>query len=466
MDLDEQGWVKSLPAPEDPPEYTKVGTLLRREIQGQYQGGQYVVLYDGTGTIEYRYDAQKDEAASRPGRDVINVTPSQNGIYLLVTATDPEGTGDYIRDIHVVPAEYEETFTTQPFNQMFLDRIRPFTALRFMDWMETNNSAVSAWSDRPQVDDARYSIKGVPLELMAQLINELDVDAWFCMPHQATDDYIRQFAEQAKALIEPDRHIYVEYSNEVWNWQFDQANYALQQGQERWNQDGDVYMQWYGMRTAQMADIWRTVFDDAGDRLTLVISTQTAWQGLEQAALDCPLWVEEGNRPCHEYADAYAITSYFSGKLSDPANEAAIEGWLNNPEQATENALTQLQDGNLLENNGDNIAGKRDSFAYHGQVAEDRGLALMVYEGGQHLVAANNEALTEFYIELNRHPRMYDLYSNLLTAWQESGGSLFMNFSSIAQPSRWGSWGALETVYDESSPKYDALVDFAEGLGD
>jgi hypothetical protein len=464
LDLDERGWVKSLPDPEDPPEYTKVGTLLRREIQGQYQGGQYVVLYEGTGTIEYRYDAEKDEAASRPGRDVINVTPSQSGIYLLIAETDPDGTGDYIRDIHVVPAEYEETFTTQPFYSLFLDRLQPFSALRFMDWMATNNSTVSEWSDRPQVDDARYSDKGVPLELMAQLVNELDVDAWLCMPHLATDDYIRRFAQQAKELIEPDRHIYVEYSNEVWNWQFSQATYALEQGQERWNQDGDVFMQWYGMRAAQMADIWRAVFGDESDRLTLVTSSQTGWRGLEPAALDCPLWVEEGNTPCYQHMDAYAMTGYFSGKLSDPENEAAIEAWLDDPEQATENALMQLHGENLLPNNGDSILTSRDSFAYFGQVAQDHGLEFLVYEGGQHIVSSNNETLTDFYIELNRHPGMYDLYTNLLKTWEDAGGDLFMNFSSIARPGRWGCWGVLETVYDDSSPKYDALVDFAETL--
>jgi hypothetical protein len=464
LDLDERGWVRSLPAPEDPPEFTKAATLLRREIEGEYLGGEYVVLYEGTGTIDYRFDAVKDENASRPGRDVINVTPSGAGIYLLITETDPDGTGDYIRDIHVVPAEYEETFATEPFNPMFLDRLRPFSTLRFMDWMDTNHSEVSAWSDRPQVDDARYSLKGVPLEIMAQLVNELDVDAWFCMPHQATDEYIRQFAEQVKALLEPDRHIYVEYSNEVWNWSFSQADYALEQGKARWNRDGDVYMQWYGMRTAQMADIWRDVFGTDGDRLTVVISSQTGWRGLEPAALDCPLWVAEGNTPCHEHADVYAITGYFSGKLSEDDNAAAIEAWLSDPEQATENALTQLQDGNLLEKNGDSVSTNRDSFAYHGQVAQERGLDLVVYEGGQHIVSPNNELLTDFFIELNRHPRMYDLYTNLLNIWKESGGSLFMNFSDITAPSRWGSWGVLETVYQESSPRYDALVDFAEQL--
>jgi hypothetical protein len=163
LDLDEQGWVKSLPTASDPPEYTRVGTLLFREINGRYPGGQYVVLYDGEGAIEYRFDAQKDETLSSPGRDIIQVTPSNAGIYLLITATDPNRTGNYIRNIHVVPAQHELTFQAEIFNPKFIDRIHKFRALRFMDWMNTNNSQQREAVDRPQVENASYGFgKGVP----------------------------------------------------------------------------------------------------------------------------------------------------------------------------------------------------------------------------------------------------------------------------------------------------------------
>ncbi|NJO80618.1 MAG: hypothetical protein HC827_20330 [Cyanobacteria bacterium RM1_2_2] len=119
IDLDEQGWVKSLPKPEDGLKFTRVSTLLYREINGKYPGGQYVVLYEGEGKIEYGFDASKDEATSRPGRDVLNVEPSQGGVYLIITETDPNNTGNYIRNIRVVPIEYENTFETEIFNPVF-----------------------------------------------------------------------------------------------------------------------------------------------------------------------------------------------------------------------------------------------------------------------------------------------------------------------------------------------------------
>lgn len=467
LDLDEHGWVKTLPKPEDPPEYTYVGTLLFREIDGHYPGGQYVVLYDGEGRLEYQYDAKKDEAASQPGRDVINVTPSHEGIYLMIKATDPRRTGNYIRNIRVIPIEYEQNYQSLIFNPVFLDRIRPFKTLRFMDWMQTNNSPQSRWEDRPQLDDAFYSTdKGVPLELMIELCNRLQANPWFNMPHQATDDYMVQFAQVVKQQLDPKLTIYVELSNEVWNWMFQQAHYALEQAKARWNVEGDGFMQWYGMRTAQMADLWKQAFGGENRRVIPVMGTQTGWRGLEEGTLSCPLWVAEasGRKPCYQHVEAFAITGYFSGNLGQDETLDQVLAWTRDPRSGFPKAIQQLKAGNLLgtEDHADSLVSARDAFGHFKQVADQHGLQLFVYEGGQHLTRPDNDQLTKFYIELNRRPEMYDLYTELLRSWQAAGGSLFMNFSDISRPDKWGSWGVLEYVEQPHSPKYDALVDFID----
>lgn len=467
LDLDDQGWVKSLPAPEDAPQYTRVGTLIFREMEGKYPGGQYVVLYDGEGKISYGFDAQKDDAASKPGRDVINVTPSDGGIWLKITETDPNKTGNYIRNIHVVPIQYEQTFEREIFNPVFLDRLQKFPALRFMDWMHTNNSEQQTWDDRPHVTDAIYSTdKGVPLEIMIALANRLGANPWFNIPHQANDEYITQFAQTVKTCLKPPLKAYVEFSNEVWNWQFQQAHYALEQGKARWGQDkGDAFMQWYGMRTAQMADIWKRVFADDPDRVVTVMGTQTAWKGLETSALDCSLWAAEGNAPCYQHnIDIYAVTGYFSGSLNNDEFSSTIESWLGEQDGGIAKGIRQLGQGDVIEasEKNDSLAKIAEGFQYHLKVAQERGLRLVAYEGGQHLVSPNNEKLTDFFIRLNRSPEMYGLYSQLLEAWKNSGGTLFMHYAAIGRPSKWGSWGALETVDQTHSPKYDALIDFVD----
>jgi hypothetical protein len=466
LDLDEHGWVKSLPKPGDGVQFTQVSTLLFREIQGKYPGGQYVVLYDGEGKIEYGFDARKDEAASRPGRDIINVEPAQQGIYLTLKEIDPNNTGNYIRNIRVVPIEYENTFEAEIFNPVFLERIKRFGVIRFMDWMDTNNSEQQEWANRPKVDDATYAIKGVPLEIMIELSNRLRAHPWFNMPHKATDEYMTNFAQMVKERLDPNLKAYVEFSNEVWNWMFSQAQYALKEGKARWGEDkGDAFVQWYGMRTAQMSDIWKQVFGDQRDRVISVMATQTAWQGLETSILDCPLWVAEGNQPCYQHGiDAYAITGYFSGDLGSEKYQGQVEGWLNDADGGVKRAMTQLAQGDQLgeEKSYDTVNGLVDTFKYHLQVAQEKELQMLVYEGGQSLANPNSEKLTDFFIKLNREPEMRRLYDQLLVNWEQSGGTMFMNFSDVGIPSKWGSWGVLEYIGQESSPKYDALIDFIQ----
>jgi hypothetical protein len=462
--LDEHGWVKSLPTPADPPKYTQVATLLFRDLK-QYPGGQYVVLYDGEGTIDYQFDGKKDEAASRPGRDVINVTPSMSGLLLVIKATDPNRTGNYLRNIHVVPIAYEQTFQQQIFNPDFLERTRKFSALRFMDWMGTNNSGQKEWSNRPQVDDASYAVKGVPIEIMVELANRLKANPWFNMPHQATDEYMTNFARLVKERLDPSLRVYVELSNEVWNWQFQQAHYALEQGKARWGQDkGDAFAQWYGMRAAQMSDLWKREFGDQNDRLISVIATQTAWKGLEESILKCSYWVAEGNRPCYQHGfTTYAITGYFSGNLGSPESQSTVQSWMREQDGGMAKAFEQL---GMNGTQGDSVADTANGFRYHAEVAKRHGLMLVAYEAGQHITGRggveNNEAMVNFFTALNRDPRMGECYTDLLDQWKAAGGTLFMHFSDIVQPSKWGAWGALESVTETRSPKYDALMNFID----
>jgi hypothetical protein len=44
---------------------------------------------------------------------------------------------------------------------------------------------------------------------MVHLVNTLGVNAWFNMPHLATDEYVHNFAAQVKATMRPDVKIYI-----------------------------------------------------------------------------------------------------------------------------------------------------------------------------------------------------------------------------------------------------------------
>jgi hypothetical protein len=58
------------------------------------------------------------------------------------------------------------------------------------------------------------------------------------------------------------------------------------------------------MRTVQLAELWKQVFADQGDRLMTIMATQTVWLGLENSTLDCPQWAQEGHNSCYQFVDA------------------------------------------------------------------------------------------------------------------------------------------------------------------
>jgi hypothetical protein len=78
----------------------------------------------------------------------------------------------------------------------------------------------------PRTGDLGYATaKGVPVERMVELANTLGADPWFCVPHQASDDYVRQFASLLHARLDPGLRPHIEYSNEVWNRGFAQSQW-------------------------------------------------------------------------------------------------------------------------------------------------------------------------------------------------------------------------------------------------
>jgi hypothetical protein len=463
LNLDSNGWVRSIPGATSSQSYRSAGTLLNQNAD--YRPGRYVVLYEGTGTINYGLDAQKVTADSTPGRDIIQVTTPRAGIHFNIQATDPQNTGDYIRNIQVYhESDLPLAELGVKFNPDFLQKIKEFGTLRFMDWMDTNHSDQKDWSDRPKLKDANWSSKGVPVEVMVELANETGCSAWINIPHQATDDYIRKFATYVRDHLDPNLKVYVEFSNEVWNWQFEQMHYAQAQAEARWGRDvSNGYLQWYGMRSAQTAQIWKSVFGNQSNRLTTTIATQTGWRGLENAILNTPAWVAEGNQPAWRSMDAYAITGYFNGGLGMPENTNTVRSWLSEPDGGFRKAFEQLRQGNLLEV-GSSVADVIENFRYHGAVAQQHNLQLVTYEGGQHVVGIkgieNDSQLTNFFIALNRRPEMKQLYQQMLEGWKQAGGALFNHFVDVAAPGKWGSWGSLENLNQTTSPKYSALMEF------
>ncbi|MEB3281932.1 MAG: hypothetical protein VKK42_23720 [Lyngbya sp.] len=459
LDLDEKGWVKSL----DGGEFTSVGTMLPNDDQGR----RFVVLYDGEGTIEYLLGADKDEAASQPGRDIFYAPPGAK-LNLRITETDPNNTGDYIRNIRVIPEEYIDTYESQTFNPDFLESLEGYKVLRFMDWMDTNGSQQKQWSERPEVDDADYFGEGVPVEILVELANETGIDPWFTLPHEATDEYVRNFAEYVKDNLDPNLNVYVEFSNEVWNYMFSQANYVLDQGKQEFADlnigDGQKARYWFGKRTSEITQIWDDVFANEKERVIGVLGAQAGNSWTAAKSLE---YIEStGLSEEQAGIDAIAIAPYFGYYIGGRDFETEVESWTNDPDGGLNKLFQELTEGGVLDNGpeGGALQQSFDRMQKYVDLAEKEGLDLIAYEGGQHLSGTrgveNNQAITDLFITANRDPRMGELYTKYFEKWTELGGGLFANFSDVGTPSKWGSWGVRESIYQESSPKFDAIKEF------
>lgn len=446
LNLDENGWVRSLPTFEDNVNFTHVQTLFFRDQNIKYRGGEYVVLYDGEGTINYGFDAKL--VSSSPGRDVININPSSAGVLLSITKTDPKGTGNYIRNIRVVPKDYENTYQTQQFNPDWLDKIKPFTAFRFMDWMQTNNSTQKEWSDRPTLEDATWHKIGAPVEIMVDLANRLDSDPWFTMPHMASDDYVRKFATYVRDNLEPELKVYVEYSNEVWNAQFQQWHWVNEQAKA----EGMRHVDWYSRRTTQITQIWDEVFAQKGqkDRVIGVMAGQAANPWILQEAIKYN-WSSEKKSHADYGIDVLSIAGY----TGVSATEEELLNWINESDGGLNSLFKKYNQGLP-----DTYAIWQKTF----EIAKAEGLPLVAYEGGQHLAASTfvknfaDERVNNLFINANRDSRMGQIYEELMTQWRNMGGDLFMHFNDVSKPSKYGSWGLLESTYQDSSPKYNAMI--------
>lgn len=484
--LDADGWPIAIPQ-----DLGSIGTVILADLppEARSLAGRYRLSFEGDGIVEVSGRVQNVRYAA--GEVWFDYTPGPGIVEVRIQRTDRQGTGDYARNISVVKQEHlDRVAAGHLFNPSWLDVLDGFEVLRFMDWMGTNDSAQTGWEERPMVQDYSWALKGVPAEVMIRLANEIGAAPWFSMPHQADDAYVRNFARLTHQLLDEDLRLYVEYSNEVWNWQFDQAQWAEIEARKRWGGE-NLWMQYYGARASEIMTIWAEAFaDDRPDRLVRVASTQTGWLGLEEQFLEAPLWRAEDprNGKPADYFDAYAVTGYFGGVLGRDAYVDVVRAWIADSRAraldvgrekgligadlrafvrahqydiATAQATAELRDGLISGHEADTLADLLDRILpYHAQVAQTYGLDLIMYEGGSHIVGVGphieDDALTDFFIHYNYSEDMGELYQELLSGWQELGGSLFNAYADVYTPGPWGSWGALRTLSDHN-PRWAAL---------
>lgn len=450
LKLTPEGWIAAL----EPGQWAETVMMIDSP---HYPAGLYTLLYEGDGKITFAFDNAKIVQQS-PGRMQVQVKPDGAGVFLQIKETNPQNP---IRNIRFIMPGFEQTYQSQPFHPLFLERLAKFKALRFMDWGATNNSEVREWADRstPKAP-TQASEKGVALEYLIQLANTLKIDPWFTIPAKASDDFVRQFAQMVRDRLHPSLKAYIEYSNETWNTMFSQFNYVSEQGMARKLDENDytAALRYSSERSVEIFKIFAQVFgSQSKTRLVRVLAGQAANPWTAEQIL--------GWKDAYKQADAYAIAPYFDGDdqdnngdsdLNDPKN---VDKTLKlTPEQVVDSLMAGIASGTKP------MIDKNYKIA-----TEQFGLPLFAYEGGPHLTSHQfpddkEPRVTQLFAAANRHPKMREVYRIYLNTWQSSGGKLFNQFVDVARTSKWGNWGALEYQNQDpqAAPKYQGLMDFIQ----
>ena len=446
--LDERGWLRAMPEGAD-----RVETFVLSEMPVGARSliGRYRVTWEGRGNVDVGgIVARVDD---RPTGVSFDYRPGPGSVSVAIKSTDSE---DPVRDIRIMREDLIPLHEAgEVFNPDWIRLVEGFRLVRFMDWMRTNHSTQGDWAARPLPEDFTWAWRGVPVEVMLDLSNRIGADPWFNMPHMASDDYVRGFAGMVRDGLDPALMAHVEYSNEVWNFVFGQSQWAMEQARARWGtEENGAWMQFAGMRAAEVMGIWAEVFgDEAEARLVRVAGLQAGWKGLEAAYLEAPLAQAEGIAPPAEAFDAYAIAAYFGYELGDAGTEGELRDLMAR-EDGVEVALDWIAEGSFAELVG-------DTLPYHADAAARYGLRLVAYEGGTHAVAHpplnEDAAVNDFIIAVNHSAGMGELYGQLMAEWQAAGGTLFTAFVDVQQASRWGSWGALRHL-DDMTARWATLL--------
>jgi hypothetical protein len=465
IDYDEDGWPAALNG-------GQVGTRFLNQIPAAaLPGGTYTVRYEGEGRLQYGGSAKLIKQS--PGLDLIRLEPKADDTItatLYIMQSNPEKP---LRNIRILMSggicaghpfkrvdsakqcsgqayqPFAEHYTDITFNPAYLNYMKDFKVIRFMNMAGITRNNLRYWDKRPQLSQASWGgpegQRGVPLEIMVKLANQLDANPWFNMPHNAGDDYIRRFAEYVKQHLKPTLKVYIEYSNEAWNAVFvPQAEHMKQKGTIA-KLDTDRRLagfKYYSQQSVHIFKLWADVFGDTG-RLVRVMGGMTT----DVAMTDIILAYQKA----YEHVDALAIAPYFyidQGKLHTIDSVDDVFELL----AAADNRYSI---NNLLK-----------IIAQQAETAQAYGVELIAYEGGQHLVDHKTHKLTEgatpHLVAANRDKRMAWAYRRLLNGWKAAGGQLFVAFSAPRPPTWHGSWGIKEYINqpDEETPKYRALLAF------
>ena len=390
-------------------------------------------------------------------------------------------------------------------------RLKPFSNVRFMDPLNTNSNndgLLENWSQRswPSAGSRANTLQGMAYEDIIALANQTGTDVWINVPGLATDDYVCRLArlfrygeqgDMGNSACDPSApagtattaplnshsKLYVEYSNEIWNWGFqqiedvycmvfgapDKTTYgehcdvtaptsavgvaALANAALPWD-NGNTYGkagQFAMILEKRQSDIFRTVFgcsSGSGCQAQIPMNVQAAYP----AEADEGFMFLKSAYGSAGALDLMAVAPYFNTD-ADADNDSVDDIFTDlatvlapSPGASDGNATVNWLKADLAE-------------------AALYGLPVIAYEGGQGLSSSSYTANT---ISAQGDTRMYSDTLAYFALWDTLVGraQLFNYYTFVDGDGSYGCWGALVNQDDPGSQKWDALLSLTRAPGD
>lgn len=464
VEYDKQGWPKRLNG-------GKAGAFFIRNVsRDAFPKGEFSVLYDGEGKIEYLHNAEL--VSRKPGEDTIKLTARSDGFMTAALQIVDSNPAKPLRNIRILlPGgickddpfhqvadasackegeffSFKKYYKQILFNPDYLNFMKDFSVIRFMPMSGITRNPTQHWDQRFKMDQAtwggNYGSRGAPLEIQIELANRLKADPWLNVPHAADDDYIKQFATYVRDHLAPGLTPHIEYTNEAWNVNFIHNEYAQKMGIAQ-GLDKDALMagyKYYAKRAVEFFNIWEKVYG-GHDKFVRIISgwdTRPDISGIILAYKDT-----------YKSTDALAIAPYVGGNVRGFRESENVD-----------DIFKLLND----EKSYRSLPKVIEEIKKTAKLAKEFGVEMIAYEGGQGLVDwATRDYMQHpnpLFFAANRDARMEKLYLKLYNEWRDMGAGLFVTFSAPRSCNAHGCWGLKEHIRKplDESPKLKASLEF------
>jgi len=250
---------------------------------------------------------------------------------------------------------------------------------------------------------------------------------WINVPHPAWDDWIENAARLVADSLDRDLKVYVEYSNEIWNWAgaYPQSQWILRNGRwthaPEWDCADSIYEALSAInpeprdhpeKDAYMVNrtlrIWRSVFEEKGQRgrLVRVAAYQGGYSSIFRRLVN---WLFTNGDGC----DVVAPDAYFGIKHTVAHFDSVdtLPGQAVTTQQILDSASAAIS--RAYQENDSSIA----------SLAEEYSLGIVTYEAGDHMFDYKSHTWDAALQAASSDSGIYDVYMDNFRHWGEAMNS-------------------------------------------